>query len=50
MDALAQRVLEKSKERLEERDREEREEMGTKEVPTMEVLRALSRVMPGGSG
>ena len=49
MDALAQRVLEKSKERLEEREQGEKERMGTMEVPTMEILRALSRVMPGGS-
>ena len=49
MDALAQRVLEKSKERLEDREAKEKENMGTKEIPTMEVLRALSRVMPGGS-
>lgn len=50
MDALAQRVLEKSKERLEEREAKEKENMGTKEIPTIEVLRALSRVMPGESG
>lgn len=50
MSALAQRVLEKSKKRLEEREAKEKEDMGTKEIPTMELLRALSRVMPGGSG
>lgn len=50
MDELATRVLEKSKTRLERREAEEKEKMGTKEIPTMEVLRALSRVMPGGSG
>lgn len=50
MDELVRRVLEKSKTRLEEREAEEKERMGTKEIPTMEVLRALSRVMPGGSG
>lgn len=49
MDELATKVLEKSKTRLEEREAEEKEKIGTKEIPTMEVLRALSRVMPGGS-
>ncbi len=46
MEETAQSVLEKSKEKLEERDRRQREEVGTKELPTMEVLRALSKILP----
>lgn len=43
MEEVAGRVLALSAARLEERE-------GRESLPVMEVLRALSRVMPGGSG
>jgi kinetochore protein Mis13/DSN1 len=50
MEEVAGRVLALSAARLEEREGRERERAGTGGLPVMEVLRALSRVMPGGSG
>lgn len=46
----ADRVLALGSERLRERDVKEREAAGTREMPTMEVLRSLSRILPGQGG
>ncbi|KAE9375498.1 hypothetical protein N431DRAFT_454132 [Stipitochalara longipes BDJ] len=35
--------------RLEDRDRKEKEEIGTRDLPMQEVLRSLSRILPEGS-
>jgi kinetochore protein Mis13/DSN1 len=48
-DSLSGRVLALSAVRLEEREGREREKVGTRELPIQEVLRTLSRVIPGGS-
>jgi len=50
MDELAESVLEKTKEALVEREKREKDKIGTGQLPTVEVLRALGRVMPGGGG
>lgn len=36
--------------RLEERDRKEKESVGTRDLPIQEVLRSLSRILPDSSG
>jgi kinetochore protein Mis13/DSN1 len=36
--------------RLEERDRKEKEAVGTRDLPMQEVLRSLSRILPESSG
>lgn len=48
MDKLAEKVMALSAVRLEDREREEKEEMGTRDIPIQEVLRSLSRIMPDG--
>lgn len=50
MDELANSVLEKTQEALMEREKREREKVGTGQLPTAEVLRALGRIMPSGGG
>lgn len=48
---VADKILALSAVRLEERDRKEKEEIGTRDLPMQEVLRSLSRILPeGGSG
>ena len=48
---VADKILALSAVRLEERDRREKEEIGTRDLPMQEVLRSLSRILPeGGSG
>lgn len=48
---VADKILAVSAVRLEERDRREKEEIGTRDVPMQEVLRSLSRILPdGGNG
>lgn len=46
----ADRVLALGSGRLREREEKEREAVGTKEMPTMEVLRSLSRILPENGG
>lgn len=46
---VADKILALSAVRLEERDRKEKEEIGTRDVPMQEVLRSLSRILPEGS-
>ncbi|CAG8980585.1 hypothetical protein HYALB_00002583 [Hymenoscyphus albidus] len=43
---VADKILAISAVRLEERDRREKEEVGTRDVPMQEVLRSLSRILP----
>lgn len=45
----ASKILSISAVRLEERDRKEKEAVGTRDLPMQEVLRSLSRILPGGS-
>jgi kinetochore protein Mis13/DSN1 len=45
---VADKILALSAMRLEERDRKEREEIGTRDLPIQEVLRSLSRILPEG--
>ncbi|KAI6710142.1 hypothetical protein PZA11_004087 [Diplocarpon coronariae] len=45
----ADKILALSAVRLEERDRREKEEIGTRDLPMQEVLRSLSRILPEGS-
>lgn len=49
---VADRILALSAVRLEERDKNEKESIGTRDLPMQEVLRSLSRILPdsGGSG
>jgi kinetochore protein Mis13/DSN1 len=48
---VADKILAMSAVRLEERDRREKEEIGTRDLPMQEVLRSLSRILPeSGSG
>lgn len=48
---VADKILAISSMRLEERDRKEKEAVGTRDLPMQEVLRSLSRILPeGGSG
>jgi len=46
---VADKILALSAMRLEERDRREKEEIGTRDIPMQEVLRSLSRILPDGS-
>ncbi|PQE17688.1 mis12-mtw1 family protein [Rutstroemia sp. NJR-2017a BVV2] len=46
---VADKMLALSAVRLEERERLEREKVGTRDVPMVEVLRSLSRILPEGS-
>lgn len=46
----ADKVLALSAERLKEREAREREAAGTKEMPVMEVLRSLGRILPENGG
>ncbi|KUI60605.1 Kinetochore protein mis13 [Cytospora mali] len=46
----ADKVLALGSGRLREREEKEREAVGTKEMPTMEVLRSLSRILPENGG
>ncbi|KAJ0107400.1 hypothetical protein J7T55_009364 [Diaporthe amygdali] len=46
----ADKVLASSSERLKEREEKERAAVGTKALPTMEVLRSLSRILPENGG
>jgi kinetochore protein Mis13/DSN1 len=46
VEGVANRVLCLSAMRLEERDRREKEKVGTRDLPIQEVLRTLSRIMP----
>jgi kinetochore protein Mis13/DSN1 len=49
MEGVANKVLALSAIRLDEREKEEKGRVGTKELPIQEVLRTLSRIIPGGS-
>ncbi|EDN94414.1 hypothetical protein SS1G_10287 [Sclerotinia sclerotiorum 1980 UF-70] len=46
---VADKILALSAVRLDERERRERELVGTRDVPMVEVLRSLSRILPEGS-
>lgn len=46
---VTDKILAMSAVRLEERDRQEKEEIGTRDVPMQEVLKSLSRILPEGS-
>jgi kinetochore protein Mis13/DSN1 len=46
---VADKILALSAVRLEDRDRKEKEETGTRDLPMQEVLRSLSRILPKGS-
>lgn len=46
---VADKMLALSAVRLEDRDRREKEEIGTRDLPMQEVLRSLSRILPEGS-
>jgi kinetochore protein Mis13/DSN1 len=46
---VADKILALSAVRLEDRDRKEKEEIGTRDLPMQEVLRSLSRILPEGS-
>ncbi|KAJ5051895.1 uncharacterized protein L3040_001658 [Drepanopeziza brunnea f. sp. 'multigermtubi'] len=46
---VADKILALSAVRLEERDRRERAEIGTRDLPMQEVLRSLSRILPEGT-
>lgn len=41
-------VLSRAAERLKEREESEKRAVGTKEIPVMEVLRSLGRLLPEG--
>ena len=43
---VADRILALSAVRLESREREEKERVGTRDLPMQEVLRSLSRILP----
>ena len=43
---VADKILSMSAVRLEERERKEKEEIGTRDIPMQEVLRSLSRILP----
>ena len=45
---VANRVLALSAIRLDERERQAKEEVGTRDLPMQEVLRSLSRILPAG--
>lgn len=46
----ADKILALSSERLKEREEREKEATGTKELPVMEVLRSLGRMLPENGG
>lgn len=46
---VADKILALSAVRLADRDRREKEEIGTRDLPMQEVLRSLSRILPEGS-
>ena len=46
----ADRILALGSTRLKERDAKEKGAAGTKEMPVMEVLRSLGRILPEGGG
>lgn len=46
----AERVLSVSATRLKQREEKEKAAIGTRELPTMEVLRSLGRILPEGGG
>jgi kinetochore protein Mis13/DSN1 len=46
----ADRVLGLSSTRLKEREEKEKTSVGTKDLPAMEVLRSLSRILPESGG
>jgi kinetochore protein Mis13/DSN1 len=46
---VADKILALSAVRLGDRDRREKEEIGTRDLPMQEVLRSLSRILPEGS-
>lgn len=46
----ADKVLTMSSARLKERDQKEKKAAGTKDLPVMEVLRSLGRILPEGGG
>lgn len=48
MDKVAEKVMALSAVRLAERDKVEKEALGTRDMPIQEVLRSLSRIMPDG--
>ena len=48
MEVVTNKVLALSAVRLDERENEEREKIGTKDLPIQEVLRTLSRIIPTG--
>jgi len=50
LDRVATKVLAYSALRVEERDKREKEAVGTRDMPIQEVLRSLSRILPEGSG
>ena len=48
---VADKILALSAVRLEERNKREKEAIGTRDIPMQEVLRSLSRILPAsGSG
>lgn len=49
MERVANKVLALSAARLDDREREEKEAAGTRDMPIQEVLRSLSRIMPVGT-
>jgi kinetochore protein Mis13/DSN1 len=49
LDGVASKVLGLSAIRLDERERHEKEKVGTRDLPIQEILRTLSRIMPEGS-
>ena len=49
MEGVANKVLALSAVRLDERERAEKEKVGTKDLPIQEVLRTLSRIIPTSS-
>ncbi len=48
MEGVATKVLALSAMRLDEREKEETQAVGTRDLPIQEVLRSLSRIMPEG--
>ena len=49
VERVAEKVLAITAVRLEERERREKEETGTRDLPIQEVLRSLSRILPEAS-
>lgn len=50
MGRVADKILALSAVRLEEREKREKEAVGTRDLPMQEVLRSLSRILPEGGG